>query len=304
MVLNKRLFKATLQHLILFTLSFSVVGITNAVAQNMSDSSKKPLIAAVNKNVEVRYIVRAANAEFPDVLKGNEAETIRYIEKFSIKKRDYLIKMYTEGKKLLPMAGIILQKYALPVELKVLLALESAYNGNAVSRAGAVGYWQMMGATAREYGLKTGAYYKSSKSKYKGKKIVRQADERKNFTKSTHAAAQYLSDRTKELDDDLLMVVASYNCGGGNVRSAMRRSKKADPTFWDIKKYLPAETQAYVMNFIAVNVIFNNYDLFTREELRFTPQKIEMPINFDHNLSGDLENSDAPALINRTEGSL
>ncbi len=303
MVLIKRLFKAPLQQLIVFILSFSLVGFQNATAQSIADSSKKPLLASLNKNAEVRYVVRAANAEFPDVLKGNEAETINYIEKFSIKKRDYLIKMYTEGKTLLPKAETILQKYDLPSELKVLLALESAYKANAVSRAGAVGYWQMMGSTAREYGLNTGSYYKKS-AKSKHKKIIRQEDERKNFTKSTHAAAQYLSDRTKELDDDLLMVVASYNCGGGNVRSAMRRSKKTDPTFWDIKKYLPAETQAYVMNFIAVNVIFNNYDLFTREELRFTPQKIQMPINFDHNLSSDLENSDAPVLIKRAEGSL
>ncbi|CAN5489885.1 hypothetical protein BH11BAC3_BH11BAC3_24590 [soil metagenome] len=303
MVLNKRLFKASLQHFIVFILFFLAIGFKNVAAQNVADSLKKPLLAAIDKKAEVRYIVRAANAEFPEVLKGNEEEATKYIENFSVKKRDYLIRIYTEGQKLLPMAESILEKYDLPSELKVLLALESAYNGNAVSRAGAVGYWQMMGATAREYGLKTGSYYKK-KSKYKGKKIVRQADERKNFTKSTHAAAQYLSDRTKELNDDLLMVVASYNCGGGNVRNAIRRSKKDDPTFWDIKKYLPAETQAYVMNFIAVNVIFNNYDLFTREELRFTPQKIKMPINFDQNLSSDMENSDAPALIRRSEGSL
>ncbi len=42
--------------------------------------------------------------------------------------------------------------------------------------------------------------------------------------------------------------------------------------FWDIKKYLPAETKSYVMNFIALNVIFNNYDKFIKNELIFTDE--------------------------------
>ena len=49
----------------------------------------------------------------------------------------------------------------------------------------------------------------------------------------------------------------------------MERSGKKNPTFWDIKNYLPAETRAYVMNFIAMNVVFNNYDKFSKNTLCF-----------------------------------
>jgi hypothetical protein len=49
----------------------------------------------------------------------------------------------------------------------------------------------------------------------------------------------------------------------------MERCGKKSPDFWDIKKFLPAETQAYVMNFITLNVIFNNYEAFTRNALCF-----------------------------------
>jgi hypothetical protein len=74
-------------------------------------------------------------------------------------------------------------------------------------------------------------------------------------------------------------MVASYNCGVGNVWEAMKKTGKADPDFWDIKAYLPAETQAYVMNFITLNVVFNNYEKFANNSLLFTPTevKIESP---------------------------
>ena len=39
--------------------------------------------------------------------------------------------------------------------------------------------------------------------------------------------------------------------------------------FRDVKNFLPAETRAYVMNFIALNVIFHNYDKFSKNTLCF-----------------------------------
>lgn len=51
---------------------------------------------------------------------------------------------------------------------------------------------------------------------------------------------------------------------------------KNNPTYWDIKESLPAETQAYVLNFITLNVIFNNYDKFTSNTMIFKPEKIRI----------------------------
>ena len=87
-------------------------------------------------------------------------------------------------------------------------------------------------------------------------------------------AAKYLRERCRNLNNKLLLIVASYNWGVGNVWHAMEKTGKANPTFWDIKKYLPAETKAYVMNFITLNVIFNNYDKFAKNQLVFTPDVI------------------------------
>ncbi|MEO8769777.1 MAG: lytic transglycosylase domain-containing protein [Ferruginibacter sp.] len=259
---------------------FFTICINHAVAnnrENPTDSIPKTLVASLDKRGEAVIVLKQANIVYPDILSGNEAASIDYVEKFSTKRKEYLVRTYIRSKELFPKAEAILKKYDVPQEFKVLLALESGFNGNAVSSAGAVGYWQIMDEVAKEYGLKIPRKVKVEvKSKTKSKHILRKSitkkigvDERKNFIKSTNVAARYLKDRSRNLDNDWLLIAASYNCGVGNVWNAMQRSGKKSPTFWDIQKYLPAETKAYVMNFITLNVIFNNYDAFTKNELCF-----------------------------------
>lgn len=254
-----------------------------AVAQPAIDSSCL-LPQEIEKNATADS--NPYNVVFPEILKGHEGQSMGYIEKFSTRRRDYIMRMYTKGKSLLQKAAGVFKKYDVPEEFRVLLALESAYDGNAVSRAGAVGYWQFMTPVAKEYGLKCATHLSKAEKKQLVKKyrkkanamikaMARQKDDRKNFDKSTIAAARYLRDRKLNLNEDWLLVVASYNYGVGNVWNAMERTRKENPTFWDIKKYLPAETQAYVMNFITLNVIFNNYDNFLKNKLVFTTEKTE-----------------------------
>jgi soluble lytic murein transglycosylase-like protein len=282
-----------------FTLLFGFLGNANPLA----DTTKKKLLAAVSVKDNAGFITLEPNVVFPEALTGNEAETLAYIEKFSENRRAYLIRTYNRSKKYFPKATAILKKHNLPQELKVLLALESAFNANAVSKAGAVGYWQIMDEVAKEYGLKYVAQEKAAEKKIEKKKngkavvvkmpAVKQAvvkDDRKNFNKSTYAAARYLKDRGRNLDNNLLLMVASYNCGVGNVWEAMKKTGKTDPDFWDIKAYLPAETQAYVMNFITLNVVFNNYEKFTNNSLLFTPTNVKID-KTESNMTEELSSS-------------
>lgn len=232
-------------------------------------------MAANNKKAESQVVLKEANVEFPEILSGNESQSLDYVEKFFTARKNYLLRTYQRSKALFPKVISILKKYNIPEEFKVLLALESGFNANAVSSAGAVGYWQIMDDVAKEYGLKIASGKKITKSakisskKHKEKVII--VDDRKNFVKSTHAAARYLKDRGRNLNNDWLLMVASYNCGVGNVWNAMEKTGKANPTFWDIKNYLPTETRTYVMNFIALNVMFNNYENFSKNKLCFKP---------------------------------
>jgi len=275
----------TAQELLCYMLILMVTSFQTLSAQSFRDSTKKVLLTSAAKRAEPSFIIKPSNVVFPEILRGNETETLDYIESFSKRKRDYLIRMYTRGRQFLPKAASILNKYNLPAELKILLILESAYNGNAVSKAGAVGYWQIMDEVAREYGIKYIAQLsdaekkkllkqKSKKQLNQRKTRLRLTDDRKNFNTATQTAARYLRDRRRNLDDNWLLVVASYNCGIGNVWKAMERSGQLSPTFWDIKNFLPAETRAYVMNFITLNVIFYNYELFLKNKLNFTQEKM------------------------------
>lgn len=267
--------------------SLAISGFTKA--NPYTDTSKKPILASLSVNDNAGYVIRESNVEFPDVLCGNEEEAMAYIEKFSVNRRAYIIRTYNRSKNYFPKVSVILEKYDLPHELKMLLALESAFNANAVSKAGAVGYWQFMDNVAREYGLKyvPRQHIKKQAKKNAVKKQLPARDDRKNFNKSTYAAARYLKDRARNLNNDLLLMVASYNCGVGNVWDAMKKTGKDDPDFWDIKDYLPAETRAYVMNFITLNVIFHNYEKFESNTLLFTPIKLKLD-NFENNVSDAL----------------
>ncbi len=211
-------------------------------------------------------IFKEASIAYPLSLQNHIDESLDYVQDFSEKKRNYIINIYKKGKSFFPKVVTVLKRYQLPTELKVLIALESAFKSNAVSSAGAVGYWQMMDGAAKEYGLQVLNAEEAADPNNK------KEDERTNFSKSTIAAAKYLKDRCREFNNNLLLMVASYNCGAGNVRKAIKKSGKGDADFWDIKKHLPSETRAYVMNFIAMNVVFTNYDKFINNKMVFNPK--------------------------------
>ena len=241
--------------IILFIIGFS----TSAKNFNVSNSdylidstvsdSLKPSIYITDNPERVRY---------PAILQEHREESKAYIKHYSSKERGYIIHMFNRGKNYFPQAVEIFAKYGLPLEFRVLPALESNFNANAVSPAGAVGYWQFMSQLAKEYGLAIG-----------GAK-----DERRNFKKSTTAAAKFFRDQLQAFDNDILLVVAAYNSGTGRVRSAIKKSGVKNPDYWQVKEFLPAETRRFVMNFVSLNVIANNYDKFLAKDMDFEEPRL------------------------------
>ena len=126
----------------------------------------------------------------------------------------------------------------MPRELIYLALIESNFNPTAQSPVRAVGLWQFMSPTAREYGLSVG----------------RKVDERKHPAKSTDAALTYLTQLHKRFGSWYL-AAAAYNSGQGTVSKAMRsvtgKTKGTDADFFRIMKKLPKETQDYVPKLIA-----------------------------------------------------
>jgi len=144
----------------------------------------------------------------------------------------------------------ILTEYGLPKELKYLAVIESNLKSTAVSRVGAKGPWQLMPQTARDLGLT----------------VNRNVDERKNYVKSTRAAALYLRDLYNQLGDWLL-VIAAYNTGTAKVNHAIRTS--GSRSFWDLQDYLPLESRLHVKKFIGTQYTFEgqgSVTTLTKEE--------------------------------------
>jgi membrane-bound lytic murein transglycosylase D len=227
-------------------------------------------IASLNSKANMGTMVKNPDwVVYPNVLADHRKESKEYVKRYSEQERSYIIHMFNKGQKYFQKAVEIFAKYNIPNELQMLPALESNFNANAVSPAGAVGYWQFMSELAREYGLKIG-----------GKN-----DERKNFSKSTLAAAKFFRDQLDYFNDDLLLTVAAYNCGQGRVKLAVKKSGKENANFWDVKQYLPAETRRFVMKFVSLNVIAANYDKFLNKN---------MDINEPHLIQlADLDSSNA-----------
>ena len=257
--MNEKILMKTIQSKILLTLIilFFIIGFSTSAKNFIGDNKDFPLdsipIAAVNTTGNLYLIKNPGRVVYPAVLAEHREESKKYIKDYSKKNRSYIISMFEKGKKYFPKAIRIFDKYDIPYEFQMLPILESNFTAHAVSPVGAVGYWQFMSELAREYGLRVG-----------GKN-----DERKNFAKSTEAAAKFFRDQLDYFDGDMLLTVAAYNCGPGRVRSSMRKSGVKNPDFWDIKPHLPAETRRFVMNFLSLNVIAANYDKFLNRSLDF-----------------------------------
>jgi membrane-bound lytic murein transglycosylase D len=184
------------------------------------------------------YRQRISKISSPIPLTFND-EVKQYIELYAYKRRGLTSRVMGLSNLYFPLFEEVLDKEGLPLEFKYLAIVESALNPVAVSRMGATGLWQFMFNTGKMYDLKINSYF----------------DERRDPVKATHAACKYFKDMYA-IYNDWLLVIASYNCGPGNVNKAIRRSG-GKTNFWEIAKYLPAETRGYVPAFIAVTYVMN-----------------------------------------------
>lgn len=197
------------------------------VKRKVNDMSEKPRSTgnfSVNKSIYGTY------TDF----------IVDYVKNYHNNHGSRLARMQSTNKGYFKLIENVMKRYNVPREMKSLAIIESAMNCNAVSPVGAVGPWQFMEGTAKMLGLRVDA----------------QVDERKDFYKSTNAAARYLK-QLHGMFHDWLLVIASYNCGPAPVLRAINSG--SGRSFWDIKPKLPKETQNHVMAFIATSVFLDRF---------------------------------------------
>lgn len=186
------------------------------------------------------------------------AQVRTYIDLYANRRRALISKVLTTSQFYFPIFEEVFDRENVPMEFKYLAVIESALNQKAISPVGAAGLWQFMPATGRIYGLRTDAYL----------------DDRKDIIKSTEAAVKYFKD-SYAIYKDWLLVIASYNCGAGNVNKAIRRSG-GKRNIWEIMPYLPKETRGYVPAFIAATYVMNY-----ASEHNIYPKQNEMYMHLD-----------------------
>ena len=127
------------------------------------------------------------------------------------------------------------ERRGMPAEVALLPFVESGFDADVFSHAGAAGLWQFIPSTGRNYGLKqTGNY-----------------DARMDPFAATGAALTYLQKLQREFNGDWLLALAAYNCGENCVHRAVNKARQngLQPSFWNLS--LPKETMNYVPRLLA-----------------------------------------------------
>lgn len=135
-----------------------------------------------------------------------------------------------------PLIEPILEKHGIPNDFKYLAVIESGLT-NAVSPAGAAGFWQFMAPVAKQYGLE----------------VNEKIDERFNLEKATNAACKYLKEAFSKYGS-WTMAAASYNFGMNGIDRQIGRQRSRN--YYNL--YLVEETSRFVFRLIAIKEIFSN----------------------------------------------
>ncbi|HXX80172.1 MAG TPA: transglycosylase SLT domain-containing protein [Thermodesulfovibrionales bacterium] len=204
---------------------------------------------------EKESAVGAQYVSSPVATKAVDRNISLFTEK--IKER-FSLYLQRSGKYLTLMKEILKAKN-IPEDIAFLPLIESGFNPNAYSVARAVGPWQFIASTARNYGLTIDWW----------------RDERKDPVKSTEAAANYLKD-LYEMFGSWNLAMAAYNAGEGKILRALNRTKSDN--YWALlnTRLIRKETKEYVPRFIAATLIATNPHEYGFADVNYHP-----PLQYD-----------------------
>ena len=206
--------------------------------------------SATPDEAETKHVIESSkfrSVEIPDT--AMFAGEYVPLERFDVKEaldRELIVNSYFHSQtirliKLAPryfkLIEPILKEEGIPEDFKYLAVAESGLNPRAESYAGAIGFWQFLRGTARDYGLE----------------INGEVDERYHVEKATYAACDYLKDAYEKYGN-WTMVAAAYNAGMRGVERQVERQKSAN--YYDL--LFVEETQRYVFRIIALKLVLEN----------------------------------------------
>ncbi len=150
------------------------------------------------------------------------------------------LQIIKKSKRWFPLFDSILQSHGIPSDFKYLAVIESGLS-NVTSPAGAVGYWQFLKGTAKDFGLE----------------VTKEVDERYHVEKATEAACRYFL-KSYEKFGNWTLVAAAYNAGNRRISKQLSRQKSG--SFYDM--LLSDETSRYIYRIVAMKIIYENPETF------------------------------------------
>lgn len=221
-------------------ITFTIAQSTNNKDNSYYESLRPDVLAFDHMDQHVHDI------EFPETLDfcGEPVPLDRFYVKESLE-RELLVNSYLHASTLLllkrtsrwfPVIEPIMKANGLPSDFKYLAMIESALT-NAVSPSKAVGFWQFLEGTGKEYNLE----------------INKEVDMRYNQELETKAACQYLKDSYRRFNSWTL-AAAAFNCGNGRINRTINEQRV--DSYYDM--LLPNETERYVYRILALKLITEN----------------------------------------------
>lgn len=227
--------------------------LNQSLLYNNYDVNEDQIISTVDEDVLRKRLEELGTKTPLDVSYSPILQT--YINKY-LKMGHSMSKVMGLAEYYFPLFEARLAKYNIPLEIKYLAIVESRLNPRIGSNKGAIGLWQFILPTGKMYGLEINSF----------------VDERMDPFKSTEAACIYLEKHYK-MYGDWYLAMAAYNAGAGNINKAITRSG-GQKNYWNVRPYLPKETQGYVPTFIAMMYMFEYAD---KHNLK--PSRLDVNIN-------------------------
>ena len=233
-----------------YAIALLLIGITNTCtfAQYPNGDDDTSLFDDINAellkfNQMTQYVHDISLPESMDFC-GERVPLDRFYVRESLE-REILVNTYRHASTLLllkrttrwfPVIEPIMRRNGIPEDFKYLAMIESELT-NAVSPSKAVGFWQFLEGTGKQYGLE----------------IYKEVDMRYNQELETQAACDFLKDLYKRFGSWTL-AAAAYNCGGGRVSRTIEEQQVR--SYYDM--LLPAETERYVYRILAFKLLTQN----------------------------------------------
>lgn len=216
----------------------AIAGIFTWSVLNPSSKPLNPVLIQENQNIK--------SLELPTVLDfAGEPVPLYNFDVAEALDRELMINTYwhsqtmtliKKSKRFFAVIEPILKENGIPDDFKYIPVAESGFN-NLTSPASAVGIWQFLEGTAKDYGLE----------------VNKEIDERYHLEKSTQAACKFLT-KSNELYKSWTMAAASYNIGRSNLNKLIKKQK--NDYYYDM--LLGDETQRYVFRLLAFKLIMEN----------------------------------------------